>query len=72
MKKYSVVKSQYVQKQLALGKTKKEAHRSWCRSKEKTNFEKQQSEISKNFNCSHVDRSYYSPMSDWAESADDF
>lgn len=73
--KYADSKSAYIQQQMKNGMSNKAARKSWDKSVEKAHFNIPNDEFN-NFNFKgyrgNVDRSFESPMQDWAETSEDF
>lgn len=68
--KYADSKSAYIQKQMKAGMSNKAARKSWDKSAEKATFNiPEPMFIGYRGN---VDRSFESPMQDWAETSEDF
>lgn len=67
-KNYSTTKSQFMQNQINQGATKSERTSAWHSSEEKQSFEHSGKG---SIHGDNVDRSYESPMQDWAGTSDD-
>lgn len=69
-KYYSGAKGEFVQTRMNEGRTNKQAHSDWKKSIERQEYTENIPTGSIG-NGDHIDRSYNSPMQDWAETSDD-
>jgi len=70
-KNYSTTKSQFVQKRMNEGKSNQQARKEWTKSDERKQFNEFDNIPEFKGNGDNIDRSYGSPMQDWAETSDD-